>query len=100
MPTHSFLESGAGLKLAVLCRYSFPLVNLPMPGNAPKTVINDTVVPANGTETSVLYVQQVVLRVGVMPWNEDLTLMDAFRGPLYEVFNLLEIIQNFEHPET
>lgn len=71
-----------------------------MPGNAPKTVINDTVLPANGTETSVLYVQQVVLRVGVTPWSEDLTLMDAFRGPLYEVFNLLEIIRNYQHPET
>lgn len=71
-----------------------------MPGNAPKILINDTVLPANGTETSVLYVQQVVLRIGVMPWSEDLTLMDAFRGPLYEVFNLLEIIRNYQHPET
>lgn len=71
-----------------------------MPGNAPKTLINDTVLPANGTETSVLYVQQVVLRIGVAPWSEDLTLMDAFRGPLYEVFNLLEIIRNYQHPET
>lgn len=84
---------------AVAC-CSYPLVNLPMLGNAPKTIINDTVIPVNGTETSVLYVQQVVLRVGVMPWTEDLTLMDAFRGPLYEVFNLLEIIQNYQHPET
>ena len=79
---------------------SCPLVNLPMPGNAPKILINDTVLPVNDTETSVLYVQQVVLRIGVMPWSEDLTLMDAFRGPLYEVFNLLEIIQNYQHPET
>jgi len=71
-----------------------------MPGNAPKTLINNTVLPANGTETSVLYVQQVVLRIGVMPWSEDLTLMDAFRGPLYEVFSLLEIIRNYQHPET
>jgi hypothetical protein len=71
-----------------------------MPSNAPKTIINNTVIPMNDTDTSVLYVQQVVLRVGVMPWTEDLTLMDAFRGPLYEVFNLLEIIQNYQHPET
>lgn len=71
-----------------------------MLGNAQKTIINDTVVPANDTETSVVYVQQVVLRVGVIPWTEDLTLTDAFRGPLYEVFNLLEIIQNYQHPET
>lgn len=71
-----------------------------MPGNTPKTTINNTILPVNGTETSVLYVQQVVLRSGVMPWMEDLSLMDAFRGPLYEVFNLLEIIQNYQHPET
>ncbi|XP_072761424.1 sterol regulatory element-binding protein cleavage-activating protein [Anoplolepis gracilipes] len=88
------------LAISVLLFCCYPLVNLPMPGNTPRTVINNTVVPANGTETSVLYVQQVVLRIGVMPWNEDLTLMDAFRGPLYEVFNLLEIIQNYQHPET
>jgi len=94
-------ERGIGRKInnATMC-YSYPLVNLPMLGNAPKTIINDTVIPVNGTETSVLYVQQVVLRIGVMPWTEDLTLMDAFRGPLYEVFNLLEIIQNYQHPET
>lgn len=71
-----------------------------MPGNVPKTAINHTVVPVNSTEIPVLYVQQVALRVGVVPWAEDLTLMDAFRGPLYEVFNLLEIIQNYQHPET
>lgn len=71
-----------------------------MPGNAPKTVINHTAIPLNGTETSVFYVQQVVLRVGVTPWAEDLTLMDAFRGPLYEMFNLLEIIRNYQHPDT
>ncbi|XP_012541992.1 sterol regulatory element-binding protein cleavage-activating protein [Monomorium pharaonis] len=88
------------LAISVLLLCCCPLVNLPMPGNAPKTLINNTVLPANGTETSVLYVQQVVLRVGVIPWSEDLTLMDAFRGPLYEVFNLLEIIQNYQHPET
>lgn len=79
---------------------SYPLVNLPMPGNAPRTIINHTFVPENNTEGSVFYVQQVVLRAGVIPWTEELTLMDAFRGPLYEVFNLLEIIQNYQHPET
>ncbi|KYM91676.1 Sterol regulatory element-binding protein cleavage-activating protein [Atta colombica] len=89
------------LAISVLLLCCCPLVNLPMPGNAPKILINDTVLPViNDTETSVLYVQQVVLRIGVMPWSEDLTLMDAFRGPLYEVFNLLEIIQNYQHPET
>ncbi|XP_017876182.1 sterol regulatory element-binding protein cleavage-activating protein [Ceratina calcarata] len=86
------------ISIALLCCY--PLVNVPMPGNAPRTVINHTVVPENNTENSVFYVQQVVLRVGIVPWTEELTLMDAFRGPLYEIFNLLEIIQNYQHPET
>ncbi|EZA50256.1 Sterol regulatory element-binding protein cleavage-activating protein [Ooceraea biroi] len=96
--SHPVIVIPVAISVLLLCCY--PLVNLPMLGNAPKTIINDTVIPVNGTETSVLYVQQVVLRVGVMPWMEDLTLMDAFRGPLYEVFNLLEIIQNYQHPET
>lgn len=79
---------------------SYPLVNLPMPGNAPRTVINQTDVAVNGSESPALYVQQVTLRVGVVPWTEDLTLTDAFRGPLYEIFNLLEIIRNYQDPET
>ena len=71
-----------------------------MPGNAPKIIINHTSVPANGSMNSDLYVQQVVLRVGVVPWTNDLSLTDAFRGPLYEIFNLLEIIQNYQDQET
>ncbi|XP_014474392.1 PREDICTED: sterol regulatory element-binding protein cleavage-activating protein [Dinoponera quadriceps] len=98
LSSHPITAISIAISVVLLC--SYPLVNLPMPGNAPKTVINNTVVPVNDTETSVLYVQQVLLRVGVVPWAEDLTLMDAFRGPLYEVFNLLEIIQNYQHPDT
>ncbi|EFN85276.1 sterol regulatory element-binding protein cleavage-activating protein [Harpegnathos saltator] len=98
LSSHPFTTISLALSVIMMCCY--PLLNLPMPGNVPKTVINHTVIPVNGTETSVLYVQQVVLRIGVVPWVEDLTLMDAFRGPLYEVFNLLEIIQNYQHPDT
>ncbi|XP_054005526.1 sterol regulatory element-binding protein cleavage-activating protein [Hylaeus anthracinus] len=96
--SHPFAVISLAISIILLCCY--PLVNLPMPGNAPRTVINHTVVPENNTENSAFYVQQVVLRTAVVPWTEDLTLMDAFRGPLYEVFNLLEIIQNYQHPET
>lgn len=71
-----------------------------MPGNTPQAVINQTIVLSNRTENPALYVQQVALRVGVVPWAEDLALSDAFRGPLYEIFNLLEIIQNYQDPET
>ncbi|KAK9297624.1 hypothetical protein QLX08_008761 [Tetragonisca angustula] len=96
--SHPIAIISLAISIVLLCCY--PLVNLPMPGNAPRTIINHTIVPENNTENSVFYVQQVVLRVGVIPWTEELTLMDAFRGPLYEVFNLLEIIQNYQHPET
>jgi hypothetical protein len=43
-----------------------------------------------------IYVQQVILRSIVLPWERDLMLTDAFRGPLFEVFKLLEIINNHE----
>lgn len=33
----------------------------------------------------------------VGPWNDDLLLMDAFRGPLAESFKLSEIIHNYQH---
>ncbi|KAI4480537.1 hypothetical protein M0804_010090 [Polistes exclamans] len=88
------------LAISIILLFCYPLVNLPMPGNAPRMILNRTVESTNATEKSALYVQQVVLRIGVVPWAEDLSLMDAFRGPLYEIFNLLEIIQNYQHPET
>uniref|UniRef100_A0A1Q3F4L8 Sterol regulatory element-binding protein cleavage-activating protein n=1 Tax=Culex tarsalis TaxID=7177 RepID=A0A1Q3F4L8_CULTA len=45
-----------------------------------------------------LYVQQIILRSSVVPWTSwyDLQLTDAYRGPLYEVFKLIEIIRNHE----
>lgn len=96
--SHPIAIISLAISIVLLC--CSPLVNVPMPGNVPRTIINHTIVPENNTENSVFYVQQVVLRVGVIPWTEELTLMDAFRGPLYEVFNLLEIIQNYQHPKT
>ncbi|XP_062563503.1 sterol regulatory element-binding protein cleavage-activating protein [Armigeres subalbatus] len=43
-----------------------------------------------------LYVQQIIMRSSVAPWEDGLQLTDAFRGPLYEVFKLIEIIRNHE----
>ncbi|XP_015600062.1 sterol regulatory element-binding protein cleavage-activating protein isoform X2 [Cephus cinctus] len=96
--SHPVAVISLAISVVLLCCY--PLVNLPMPGNVPRTVINHTIVPVNASESSALYVQQVVLRVGVVPWSEDLALSDAFRGPLFEIFNLLEIIRNYQDPET
>lgn len=43
-----------------------------------------------------IYVQQILLKSIVLPWNKKLQLTDAFRGPLFEVFKLLEVISNHE----
>jgi hypothetical protein len=43
-----------------------------------------------------IYVQQVLMRSMVLPFSDDLNITDAFRAPLFEVFKLLEIINNHE----
>lgn len=42
------------------------------------------------------YIQQIVFRSSVIPWKKSLLLTDAYRGPLYEIFKLLEIVRNHE----
>ena len=116
-------------------RYSYPLLNIPLPGTIPTKVIfpytesiSENLHLSNANLTSefynpfsfsggnmfniynisvetpfpwaridpLLYVQQIIMRTSVVPWEEDLLLTDAFRAPLYEVFKLLEIIRNHE----
>lgn len=43
-----------------------------------------------------IYVQQVIFRSIVLPWSNDSKITDAFRAPLFQVFKLLEIINNHE----
>lgn len=43
-----------------------------------------------------VYIQQIVLRSSVIPWKKNLLLTDAYRGPLHEIFKLLEIVRNHE----
>ncbi|XP_071451860.1 sterol regulatory element-binding protein cleavage-activating protein, partial [Hetaerina americana] len=43
------------------------------------------------------YVQQIVVKTAVTPWTDDLILTDAFRAPLSEVFDLLEVIRNYQN---
>lgn len=45
------------------------------------------------------YVQQITLRASVLPWADEMQLMDAFRAPLSEVFKLLEIVRNHQSSE-
>ncbi|XP_064456623.1 sterol regulatory element-binding protein cleavage-activating protein-like isoform X2 [Ornithodoros turicata] len=42
----------------------------------------------------VAYVQQVVVRSAVSPWQSDMILMDAFRSPIAESFRIMELIGN------
>lgn len=74
----------------------FPLANLPFPGNNPQIVWTSNVNTSTSTVTPFCYVQQVVYRGAVLPWENDSTLADAFRAPLYEAFKLLEVVRNFQ----
>ncbi|XP_039763259.1 sterol regulatory element-binding protein cleavage-activating protein [Pararge aegeria] len=47
-----------------------------------------------------LYIHQIIIRIGVSPWNNNLKMWDAFRAPLQEVFRLLETIRNHEDADT
>lgn len=82
------------LTIVIICCY--PLINLPLPGSTPFEIHN---VSAKTEQFSFCYVQQVVLRVAVLPWESHMTLGDAFRAPLYEAFKLLEAVQNY-HDES
>lgn len=117
------------LSLCVSVLYSYPLINIPLPGTIPTKIV----LPFEGKyslfgegdrsnyslvknifnvnnasyephvpwaqSSPYFYVQQITLRSSVLPWTDDMQLMDAFRAPLYEVFKLLEIIRNHESNE-
>ena len=75
---------------------SYPLINVPIPGNSPQPIFNSS--NANHLNKPIAcFIQQIVLRTTVHPWDSNLELRDAFRAPLYEVFRILEIIQNYQH---
>lgn len=116
-------------ELCFLCLPSYPLLNLPLPGNVPQhyasfssnesradaapvwlsgspvcyvqqvsssVVICVIYILGNSDITLLLELLQVILKSAVSPWNDNLVLTDAFRGPLSEVFSLLENIRNYE----
>ncbi|CAH0401898.1 unnamed protein product [Chilo suppressalis] len=51
-------------------------------------------------EKPLLYVHQIIMKIGVSPWNNNLKMWDAFRAPLQEVFRILETIRNHEDSDT
>lgn len=80
----------------------YPLVNLPLPGDIPVQTTTEGynfTIPDNLTVFSglpYLYIQQIVLKTGVSPWLKDMTVHDAFRAPLHQVFPLLETVRNYQ----
>lgn len=45
----------------------------------------------------VAYIQQVLVKAAVSPWDSTLVPVDVFRSPLGRVFSLLEEIRNHVH---
>ncbi|XP_060518686.1 sterol regulatory element-binding protein cleavage-activating protein isoform X2 [Cylas formicarius] len=86
--------------LFVIISCSSPLINIPLPFRSPQQEWTSS---ANLTKTPsqpFCFVQQVVLKVAVVPWEAGLSRGDAFRAPLYEAFKLLEIVRNFEDTQS
>lgn len=90
------------ITVGLLCCY--PLLHLPLPGNLPLQIWGSR---SNASGVEVLagnppwcYVQQVVLRTSVVPWDQNLHLSDGFRAPLYEAFKLLDVVRNFQESQS
>nr|CAH0100202.1 unnamed protein product [Daphnia galeata] len=93
-----------------------PLLSLPFPGNEPeeisfpfpeKRISSDLEFGKSfqyptrwGTQQPSFFIQQIVVRSSVNPWTSELGMMDAFRGPLGEVFKLHSDIVGFHSPRS
>ncbi|XP_022907413.1 sterol regulatory element-binding protein cleavage-activating protein [Onthophagus taurus] len=88
------------ITIALLC--SYPLINFPLPGSLPVGLWQTSPNYTSGQppEPPWCYVQQVILRIAVVPWADELVLTDAFRAPLYESFKLLETVRNYQNDES
>ncbi|KAK9879461.1 hypothetical protein WA026_006532 [Henosepilachna vigintioctopunctata] len=88
-----FCTLGFGVTIVILCCY--PLLFIPIPCNDPVR-LQSTNVTGSNEHLPFCYVQQIVLRVSVIPWEPHLSIADAFRAPLYESFKLLDAVRNYE----
>ncbi|ODM95859.1 Sterol regulatory element-binding protein cleavage-activating protein [Orchesella cincta] len=92
-----------------------PLLSLPLPGNHPQEFIiikeNYSVPPTQGFNDGsdwprwykgppIAYIQQVIVKSAVVPWTENLVLTDAYRGPLAEVFSIVQSITSGKANES
>uniref|UniRef100_A0A1B6CPD3 Sterol regulatory element-binding protein cleavage-activating protein n=1 Tax=Clastoptera arizonana TaxID=38151 RepID=A0A1B6CPD3_9HEMI len=105
--THPVTVIFLAFSLVLLCCY--PLLSFPLPGNVPQYF--STLQIENSSKflekprwlqssSPACYVQQIVMKAAVSPWTDDLYLTDAIRAPLAEVFKLLEVIQNYQQPNS
>ncbi|KAM6910706.1 sterol regulatory element-binding protein cleavage-activating protein isoform 2-T2 [Xenentodon cancila] len=93
----------------------YPLLRLPLPGTGPvefTTGVRDYSVPSHEPHGDlgerpdwyrgppVAYIQQVLVKAAVSPWDSSLVPMDVFRSPLGQVFSLLEEIRNHIHSDS
>ncbi|KAI5092469.1 sterol regulatory element-binding protein cleavage-activating protein isoform X2, partial [Silurus meridionalis] len=87
----------------------YPLLKLPLPGTGPvefTTGVKDYSVPYHDPQSDpgerpdwyhgapVAYIQQVLVKAAVSPWDSSLVPVDVFRSPLGRVFSLLEEIRD------
>lgn len=96
--------SKSGKRLKLISSFSLPLLSLPLPGNKPQEFIivkeNYSVPPVQGFTDDgwprwyrgppIVYIQQIIVKSAVVPWSNNLVLTDAYRGPLAEVFNIID----------
>ncbi|XP_061737713.1 sterol regulatory element-binding protein cleavage-activating protein [Nerophis ophidion] len=92
----------------------YPLLRLPLPGTGPvefTTGVRDYSVPSHEPlgdlaewpdwyqGPPVAYIQQLLVKAAVSPWDNSLVPVDVFRLPLGRVFNLLDEIRNHVHSD-
>ncbi|XP_060717403.1 sterol regulatory element-binding protein cleavage-activating protein isoform X2 [Tachysurus vachellii] len=92
----------------------YPLLKLPLPGTGPvefTTGVKDYSVPHQEPQSDpgerpdwyhgapVAYIQQVLVKAAVSPWDSSLVPVDVFRSPLGRVFSLLEEIRDHVNAE-
>ncbi|NXL99467.1 SCAP protein, partial [Tyrannus savana] len=88
-----------------------PLLKLPLPGTGPvefSTPVKDYSPPAPGSAgpaadpdrpdwyvgAPVAYIQQILVKATVSPWQKNFLAVDVFRSPLARVFQLVEEVRN------
>ncbi|NWY43874.1 SCAP protein, partial [Sylvia atricapilla] len=87
-----------------------PLLKLPLPGTGPvefSTPLKDYAPPGPGPQhgepaehpdwyvgAPVAYIQQILVKATVSPWQKNFLAVDVFRSPLARVFQLVEEIRN------